>query len=348
MPSQIIHVLAGRAAIDRAGFAGGACPFSPSPAAFNLGCQGPDLFSHNRRTKPLALAYARLLHRHGYGRFCASVAENLGENAAAHRLSWLYGFVTHQAVDRVLHPYIVNRSFVPEATGIPGVTPALFHAFLERILDATLLVHLGLGPVSSFDLIDSLRLPAQELSDLVSLIAPALVAVYPSEDGLDTDVFARVQNAFTDSLFFWDLTDPVHTALATQSGVCPVRDFMGLGAGGVALLYPEAADPSVDWLNLANAEWAHPVSGLPDSRSVPELFADAVVRAADAIVLLSRFFSGEISGSDLEDGLSNDCLSIAGADGRIGSVNFFEPFDLGRVLLAETEKRRLWFDRMVC
>lgn len=347
MPSQIIHLLAGRTALSRAERA----PLARDrlvTAAFNLGCQGPDIFSHNRRTRPFALAYARLLHRHDYGRFCAaaaSVASSVGDTLF---LSWLCGFVTHQAVDRALHPYIVNRSFVPGATGVPGVSPALFHAFLERVLDVKLLEKAGFGPVSSFGIIDSFRLDDDAIASLASRIAPVLLEIYPSRDEIDTEAELRVRNAFTDTIFFYGLTDPVRTSFARASCLRDMRDYMDLGPSGVALLYPETADPDVDWLNLAKTPWLHPVTGEKSRESVPELFERAVADASLAQTCLARYLSGEIPPAELESRISNDCLSVRGPDGTIGSVRFYEPFDIARVLLEETEKRRRWFASMVC
>jgi hypothetical protein len=347
MPSQIIHLLAARAAFQRS-------EYQPIPtdrlvtSAFNLGCQGPDIFSHNRRTRPFALAYARLLHRHDYGRFCAAAASVASLSGDPLFLSWLCGFVTHQAVDRTLHPYIVNRSFVPGESGVPGVSPALFHAFLERVLDVKLLEHAGFGPISSFGIIDSFRLDDAAIASLASRIAPVLLEIYPSRDEVDTEAELRVKNAFIDTIFFYGLTDPVHTAFARVSGSCDMRDYMELGSSGVALLYPETADSGVDWLNLAKSSWLHPVTGESSTESVPELFERAVTAAARAVSLLARFLAGNIGSADLEDGISNDCLSVRGPDGTIGSVRYYEPFDIARVLLDETEKRRRWFEEMVC
>lgn len=347
MPSQITHLLAARAAFERAD----SKPLAADclvPAAFNFGCQGPDIFSHNRRTRPFALAYARLLHRHDYGRFCAAAASVAASTGDVPFLSWLCGFVTHQAVDRAFHPYIVNRSFVPGTTGVPGVSPALFHAFLERVLDVKLLEHSGFGPVSSFGIIDSFRLDDDAIAGLASRIAPVLRETYPSRDEVDVEAVLRVKNAFADTLFFYELTDPVHTSFSRVSGSCDIREYIGLGPSGVALLYPETADSAIDWLNLAKSPWLHPVTGESAYGSVPDLFNHAVSDAARSISLLAGFLSGDIGSADLESGIGNDCLSAPGPDGTVGSVSFFEPFDIARVLLEETEKRRRWFEAMVC
>lgn len=206
MPSQIIHAIAGHASLASAKESDVA-----HIAAFNLGCQGPDIFSHNRRTKPSGIAFARLLHRRDYGIFCANFARILRAKPSPLAESWFLGFVTHQVVDRVLHPYIVYRSFVASSTGIPGVPPARFHVFLERILDAMLFTFRMCRPVSLFSTVDDFVLLEPDILFLSHLIARALATTYPKDAGALEDLELRTSNAFRDTLFFYRVTNPAET-----------------------------------------------------------------------------------------------------------------------------------------
>ncbi len=342
MPSQITHVLAGRAALRESGPLFGLPGKAPVLQAFNLGCQGPDIFSHNRRTKPLGLMYSRLLHRQDFGRFCATAAGIFIEDPEPHLFSWLYGFITHQAVDRIFHPYIVNRSYVSQSTGIPGVSPALFHAFLERIIDVTLLSILEGIPVSCFNTGTLFLLDDEEIRTLSDGIAVSLAHTYPENEDTDDMRVLRVQNAFTDSMYFYELTNPVMTAYSSSVARSMIGSYEDLGAGGVALMYPEKPDPEVDWLNLAHESWEHPITGKRTTLSVPDMFSQAVEIAARTVECASRVLSGDISPSELERLIGNGCLSVSGDDGKIAQVRFAKPFDLSRALLAECDKRREW------
>ncbi|MDR3139628.1 MAG: hypothetical protein LBT95_08140, partial [Treponema sp.] len=76
MPSQILHTLFGEDVISgiyrRIGRDFGIVADKALEkirlhykAAFTLGCQGPDIFYHNQRARPVALEYGALLHRRG-------------------------------------------------------------------------------------------------------------------------------------------------------------------------------------------------------------------------------------------------------------------------------------------
>jgi hypothetical protein len=342
MPSQIAHVLAGRAALKAASPVFGILGMNPVLQAFNLGCQGPDIFSHNRRTKPLGLMYSRLLHRQDFGKFCATISDRFAKNPSPEFFSWLYGFVTHQAVDRLLHPWIVYRSWVAQSTGIPGVSPALFHAFLERIFDVALLAQLEGLPVACFNTGSPFCLDADDSVSLAQDIAWALAHTYAINEEEIVDAPLRVSNAFEDAIFFYDLTNPVRTSYSSKVDTSRIRSYEDFGIGGVALLYPERLDAETDWLNIARESWEHPVTGKRTNASVPELFSQAVEIAAGTMDCVSRVLSGSVSPSALEKNIGNGCLSVSGDDGRLGQVSYYKPFDLSRILLEEAERRRAW------
>jgi len=350
MPAQIIHSLAGA---DARGISL-SVPTLGAPSAnsafYQLGCQGPDIFSHNRRTRPFALAFSRLLHRRDYGRFCAAFASELlraPDNAA---LAWFYGFVTHQAVDRVLHPYIVYRSYIDGNGGIEGVNPALFHAFLERLLDSAFLAHHTGRSVSSFDTGAVFAVEPAAYSRVADAIASALLATYASAgvDSSEAEVAVRVRNAFADAIYFYQVTNPSVIGGGDHGRGELYRRYEDLGPSGVALLYPETPDPATDWLNLAHSRWSHPASGAVHTASVPELYAQAVEQAAAAQTQLRRCLAEEIDPVSFGAEIGNSCLSVAGEDGLVAPVIHFEPFDLAGRLLAETERRRDWLRSAVC
>ncbi len=346
MPSQICHALGGRKALDKAGIQ------LPRylDAAFNLGCQGPDIFSHNRRTKPFSIAYARMLHRGGYGRFCGNLVRSIRESPFAQDSSvqsWFLGFVTHQEFDRSLHPYIINRSFVADPTGIAGVNPALVHAFFERILDVCILASVEGLPVSSFDTGKPFTLSESDSSPIASLLAKALAQTY-EEPSCDSDLELRMRNAFTDSIFFYSITNPVRSDRSRESELNDIGLYDTCIASDVALLYPEFVLGDSDWLNSARLPWKNPVDGALRSESAIDLFDSAVARAGSIVARASRILSEPGDAVSLEreaDSLAREigdaCLSIAGPDGKIAPVVASESVDVLPALEKEVARRGL-------
>ena len=348
MPSQIIHVLSGSRALRSSG-----SPISGIiPEVFNMGCQGPDIFSHNRRTRPFSLAFSRLLHRHDYGRFCARFARHVIDDACSTpdpvAVSWFYGFVTHQVVDRVFHPYIVYRSYISGPTGIPGVPSERFHVFLERVLDVLLFERLEGRPVSSFDCAKVFAIDEDSVRNVAKPIALALAETYPVENDNASDLELRVRNAFSDTLHFYRLTNPSDITLAVPPDEIRQSLFPSFDVSGAALLHPVGLDDSVDWLNDSNVPWLDPVSGSERRSSVPDLFDRTAEGAAAAIGLAAKVFAGVEDPDSLESAFGNGPLSVSGPDGKIGSVRFADPFDLGSVLLDQAEKRRFWLSLARC
>lgn len=348
MPSQIIHVLSGSRALRSSD-----SPISGIiPEVFNMGCQGPDIFSHNRRTRPFALAFSRLLHRHDYGRFCARFARHVIDNAGLSAnpvvSSWFYGFVTHQVADRVFHPYIVYRSYVSGPTGISGVPPDRFHVFLERVLDVLLFERIEGRSVSTFDCAKVFAIDEASIRNIARPLALALAETYPVENDNAVDLELRVRNAFSDTLHFYRMTNPSDVMLAVPPDEIRQSLFPSFDVSGAALLHPVGLDDSVDWLNDANGPWLDPVSGLEFRLSVPDLFTRAAEGAVAAIGLAARVLSGLEDPDVLETAIGNGPLSVSGPDGKLGSVRYADPFDLGSALLDQAEKRRSWLSLSRC
>ena len=342
MPSQICHALVARMALESSGVE---FPSLVTPA-FNLGSQGPDIFSHHRRTKPFAIAYSRMLHRGGYGRFCGNLSRLIRNSSQADNpdvVSWFLGFVTHQEADRALHPYIINRSHYAGSTGVHDVSPALMHAFFERILDARLLAAIERRPVSSFDTGDPFTLSEAACRPIAETIAKALAATYdetPLEDELET----RVMNAFSDAIFFYAVTNPARTARARRAEYDEIAAYDERGASAVALLYP-ARTAEVDWLNEARLPWKDPVDGSARTESAIDLFYRAVERARIIVGLAYRaikFPDAPRDSDELARAIGDSCLSIAGPDGKIAPVVASEPFDLALALEREVAFRDAW------
>lgn len=325
MPAEFIHVLCARDAFTRLD----GPPIVLDEGAFNLGCQGPDIFSHNRRTKPLALAYARLLHRRLYGTFCADLARRVADEDRAVK-SWFLGFVTHAAVDRALHPYIISKSSPLSGDLPPGIDRSRLHAFFERILDDCYGRYRRTGLGGGACRVEPVRAPRDLANKLAAPVAESLIATYGEKSG--DRVGERVLNAFADA-------DRVFTLTSSE---CPddpacagdLARLIGYGPGAVALLRPVGLSDTEDWLNLSHGSWSDPVTGEARRESAVDLAECAVMKAAEA---LRSAVNGE---RDLEAVIGNQCLSSCDAEGFPVPMKYASPFDLVPALLAQTELRK--------
>lgn len=332
MPAEMIHLACGWDAVLKAGLSGSV----GDRGAFALGCQGPDVFSHNRRTRPLALAYARLLHRRLYGVFCANLASTLGSFEDASVLSWFLGFVTHAAVDRALHPYIISRSAFPGGLNRRDVDASRLHAFLERILDDRFVsIHPPLDSSPRW-----VAVPPKLSELLEAPLAEALAATYGDRAG--DRVALRVRNAFHDSSRLYEVLSPERSNQERMPCPDDLAQIIEAGPNAVALLPPTGTMPDVDFLNLEREAWPDSGSGKPRFESVPQLASRAVEEAAAALEAVLAVVSGKEPPASLEEAIGNGCLSLGDETGLPLQVRYSSPFDLVPMLLEQTNRRAQW------
>lgn len=318
---------------------------------FRLGCQGPDLFYHNQRTRPVSLEYGTLLHRRGFGDFAADLLDRTmsgrspssGATAAS---AYALGFATHAFLDRAAHPYIVCKSGWVSPSKPETARYARCHAFFERILDILMLEKLRGIDEAAWDQEALLtRYDDGSRDSLVDSIAASLAAVFPERAGADAQLKRRIRNAFSDAASFYRVTNPARTSLNMRlpDGFEYLRS--AAGRSSVALVYPERFPYEIDYLNLARSRWGHPCR--PDSvdhRSFPDLYADALASASAAFSSLFRSFSGTglVPVAGLAAAIGNGGLSVVGADGQPCAPTHAEPLPLDTVLDRQYRLRLKW------
>jgi hypothetical protein len=291
MPSQILHTLFGEDLIDgiyrRLGPRFGIIADKALEKltrdyrrAFVLGCQGPDIFYHSQRRRPVALEYGSLLHRRGCGIFTAGLLR-MGlpdpppseDDVRSHRRekgiqaagAYALGFMSHAVLDRFCHPYIVYKTY--------GLDRG-FHPFFERIIDVLMLKELRGKDAASWDQESLLAGICEEPPPgLKELIARALVAAFPERAGEDGKLGRRIDNAFIDASRFYRLSAPARSSLgAAPSAAGGSRDAPGGPPGAadaedaafcagpefLAYLFPERLPGDVDFLNLKHGTWYYP------------------------------------------------------------------------------------------
>jgi len=321
MPSQIAHILLGREAAQ--GLPDGWFPRFSEPS-FRLGCQGPDVFYHNRRTKPGAFLYGTRLHRRGWGSFLARFrreALDRGWGPDHPGMAFLAGQATHGFLDRRAHPFVVYFS----GWRIPGDprTESLrhSHAFFERILDVLLWKERVGTSLAECRWQDDLPGPGDFPPDFWTAWAEALHEVFPQLSAR-ADVETRLKNAVSDTQGFLAFTSPT----ARDHGVRAARQ------GALHWFHPQVL-PDEDFLNLRHSPWRHPVTGEEHSTSFLDLYDQAVVEAQRALAALADH------SADWEAMLGNGSLNLPGSEGENSAPQFSRPWSYEELYDREVRAR---------
>jgi hypothetical protein len=306
----------------------------------------------------VGLEYGTLLHRRGAGIFTAGLLKlglpdpppdeedirsgrrEKGINALG---AYALGFMTHALLDRAAHPYIVYKSGWVSPQKPETLRYAKFHAFFERILDVLMLERLRGEAVSSWDQKGILAgICGNPPLGLKELLARALVLAFPERAGKDQKLSLRIENTFADCLDFYRFTAPRRTSLSN-----PADEESGppVSLENLAYVFPEKLPAGPDFLNLEKGPWYYPAgeSGAADRRSFPELYEDAVEKAAESItpVITEYLASGVFPVKEAAQAIGNGGLSIVDENGKPCAPVRSDPLPLGMVLEGEARRRGL-------
>lgn len=387
MPAQISHILAGEAALFEAdpafakslglsprapstasasrldGSMARESPFHEAAAWFRLGCQGPDIFYHNQRTKPSGIQYGVLAHRRDYGNFIEAAYAaflslragseeekgpwmgRLAEDAA---FAYLLGLSTHAAIDRATHPFIVYFSgwVKPEAPASERYRAC--HPFFERILDVLLLRRAAGLATSAFDLETLLPLdgrcdprngePRTE-DEVTAMLQKALISAYPRATSGDFLLGRRIQNAVADARYFFRATNPARTDGPRADAFAYLDDHAG--ARSIAIVYPPSLPDGIDFANLGHAAWEHPAGdGRVSHRDYFELVDEGRADASKVLGLILDLGSrGATSEGTLAKAIGQGGLSITDASGRPARPLLSRPLPLPEFMEGEYRRR---------
>lgn len=341
MPSQILHMLFGQELLritDKQSelLGSGLLPY------YALGCQGPDVFYHSQRLRPVGLEYGTLMHRRGFGSVAGKLLSLAAPLYPGKEAAYALGFCTHAFLDRALHPYIVYKSgwVAPERPETERY--ARCHAFFERIIDVLMLCILQSKTVNSWDQQALLSAPCLQLDESMNdLMVDALEYAYPKRTSSDKKLKQRIANAFADAAFFYALSDPHRTALYEHRRLSDQYTKRVRSISSLALVYPEALALDIDYLNLLHEPWRHPYEyGYQETRSLPELFAAAV---NDFLSVFTSIYEGVqakvLPVNTTEALLGNGGLSITDEDGVPCRPYWSDPLPLDEVLEEQHERR---------
>jgi hypothetical protein len=290
MPAHFAHYLFAEAVMERSFGSRFDELIREHPSYVALGAQGPDLFFHNRRSKPSGLHYGSALHRKRYGSFTAALLRELAAAEPDAPLASPFGLFTlswasHAVLDRYCHPFI---NYFAGWGGASAAEPST-HAFFERIVDVLMLRRFrGLSP-DAFDFAALIEREPEVPERLAGPIVAALRATF-AQGRDDEHIERRVSNAFSDALGFYRHTNRVSvTELRRRLGRDSGRNTTGVDPDAVdpdavgtdadpAVVDPAVLDPAardrfrrqlsllhpfwlpadIDFANERHAAWTHP------------------------------------------------------------------------------------------
>ncbi len=288
MPSNVAHTLFATDSIEAA-----FPERSPLPdelrAPLTLGAQGPDIFFHSRRRRPVALGYGAILHRKGIGGFVARFVETARERPLM-SVEGVYaaGVITHAVLDRALHPYINYRAGWVDPADPASSGRKQNHVFLERLLDTALLSERGFRSYPAFGFLSGIRLPGRQAWRITSRSRTALR--YASRRAQnDAHLAKRIRNAYFDALQYYEQLEA--TDLRRLAALIDSESHV---PKWLHALHPPAVPSGIDVLNRKRAPWAHPCdSTVRSDAPVLELWEKALDRSRRLLLCLGEAWHGK-------------------------------------------------------
>jgi hypothetical protein len=179
---------------------------------------------------------------------------------------------------------------------------------------------------------------------LRELLARSLTAAFPERAGKDEKLSRRIDNAFLDAAYFYQITAPGYPATAPGYPItAPGYPGGPGGAGGrgaaglssLACRFPEHLPPGIDFLNLGHERWCYPAEPFTeDRRSFPEIYADALRGAVDSLLpsIGEYLATGLFPIGAAARRIGNTSLSITDREGRPCAPQRTCPLPLGAVM----------------
>lgn len=284
MPEAYTHLRCAQAGAQLAQI----CP--EDPEAFAAGANGPDIFfcyrcwlPADRRGQDLP-ALATRLHRQNTGAFLMQLLDRASTPA---QRSYAMGYLTHYAVDTVLHPYVAAVTAPGEVYGEPGG-----HSYMEGALDSFLHKRdTGDGAVYVRDCLP--RITGARLAQLGVLLQDALRDIYGLEVTREAlaDTFHHTwywRSMFVSRLrikrgFFW-LVEPFFGGRGRITGHMTPAHLKGI-------------DPA-DHKKLPDI-WENPFTRETVNRDLFELLEQSEQRSAAYLLTAQQYWRGAISREQL-------------------------------------------------
>ena len=268
MPAHISHLLFAEDALREATTGAGTL-LEDAGNLFRLGAQGPDLFYHNQRTRPVALRYGSLIHRRGFGTLVAHMARTAIAGAQrtgrvdVAQAAFLAGFATHADLDRHAHPYIICRAGWVRH-GEPSTQRfRRCHPLLERLLDVAALRARRGCELADFEFLANVSCGEQLPYSTLKMLVKGINDAYPAASYKSRNR-SRIENAYADSMRFYTLTN--HRDSRLRERVLAIDRREGYRHRRSAVFHFADAGADLDPANLAPAAVAASLRPAGDQR----------------------------------------------------------------------------------
>ncbi len=333
MPAHILHCIFGEDALFSALEDEADTILDAHGAVYKFGCQGPDFFYHNQRTKPSAMRFGSLIHRHGFGSLIMNMvrAANSHEGEAFERTAaYILGFATHAFLDRAAHPYIGYHSGWVSPRVKESHRFLRCHPFLERIIDVLMLKICRTTSIADFDFLSEVDCGQQLPDCIVEPLGQSIATTY-QQDLLPSGLAQRIANAYQDTILFYRMTNP-------RDPHCILRAYQrdeqdGFRTRRLALLHPHHVPEEIDFLNTGKKTWCHPCDDqVTSDLSFQEVYADALAAVRPAIRTTWRAIHGELAVKSLAETIGNENLDTGKTNESPCRPTYSKPFPLPELL----------------
>jgi len=249
-------------------------PFTDGSDESVIGAQGPDYFYYVLGSnKPQAQRLGHLIHHEQINHFLVNLLKSAKAHDSVAMLHYLYGFLSHHALDISIHPYIFHYSGVYQENDPKTHHWAGLHLQFERKVDIAFIQNeRNIKPHKHK--LHQTTLPLKSLPDAVqTAISEAVDAAFniPDAGPLFNQGYQTMRKVgrllvydplkIKRNLLGWveSYKKPKSTYFQDLSHAQNIQDF--------------------DYLNLKKTPWKHPVTGEAMTSSVPEMFELALKRS---------------------------------------------------------------------
>ncbi|RKX78647.1 MAG: hypothetical protein DRP87_05630 [Spirochaetes bacterium] len=330
MPAHITHQIFAEEVIKKAFPRKGEEFYKDHEKLISFAAQGPDIFYHNRKSRPYCFKYGKIVHSSGYGTlvgYMIRYALSLGKTWNSDMGAFIIGFSTHAILDRKTHPFIIYFSGWVE----PGrkATRKFYrcHPFFERVLDVLTLKRRKGVEVKNYNFFSYMKGRFLE-TEIPELLLFSLQNTYPDLKNPAINMHC-LKNVYSDALRFYKLTDPTTTesqirAYNREGKKPPVRLL--------SLFHPHDLPRNIDFLNLSLKEWKNPFDeNEKHTDSFDNLFDQSLEEAAVVAVMVKETMEGKISVDRVVEHIGDSNLS----DGKAAAgrqPSFSDPLPLWELM----------------
>lgn len=246
-----------------------------------LGSQGPDPLYYKSASKYHDIA--NNIHRYNTRRFFKTMTNYVKENNTKETFSFLVGFISHYAMDVVIHPYVYYHVGVfnkndPSTKHMRGL-----HLKYERSIDCLLIKKELNIPARKFNLTKKyfpIKSVPKEVSDLIAYTLKKELKV---ENGFDL-------YASGVKMMYLNFKYMVADRFGIKKQFYKIFDFFSKKGD---MFYSDLSYfnhlEQYDYHNDAKKEWRHPLTNEVFTTSIEDIFAEAKVFALHMITEVDKY-----------------------------------------------------------